>query len=235
MKKPLAINTCLKTLAVFISVAALAACSKSDDSEPTVVEQELLVSETPVEVVVDERPEAESARDDMPYVSATYDSIVTATVKAVDYDTRVVTLLGEDGGELSIVVSDDARNLSEVVVGDVVTAEYVTTVSFELVEADEVELGQVDAAAMVRAEEGQKPGVAMVEESAEAFEVSAINLENNTFKLTDVDGVEQEYSAANPENLKKAKVGDRLIVSVSEAVAIDVTENPAVEVMEAAE
>ena len=50
--------------------------------------------------------------------------------------------------------------------------------------------------------------------------VEEINIEANTFKLKGPDGVINEYVARNPENLKRAVVGDLVVITITEAVAI---------------
>ena len=57
--------------------------------------------------------------------------------------------------------------------------------------------------------------------------VEEINLEANTFKLKGPEGVIEEYAAMNPENLKRAAVGDLVIITMTEAVAISVEAGPA--------
>jgi hypothetical protein len=54
--------------------------------------------------------------------------------------------------------------------------------------------------------------------------VEEINIELNTFKLKGPDGVINEYTARNPENLKRAAVGDLVVMTVTSAVAIVVEE-----------
>ena len=66
--------------------------------------------------------------------------------------------------------------------------------------------------------------VQVVNTTVEIFMVEDINLENNTFKLKNVAGEINEFLARNPENLKKSKVGDSVIITTTEAVAIEVRE-----------
>ena len=47
-----------------------------------------------------------------------------------------------------------------------------------------------------------------------------INIEANTFKLKGPDGSIKEYTARNPENLKRSKVGDLVVITITEALAI---------------
>jgi hypothetical protein len=57
--------------------------------------------------------------------------------------------------------------------------------------------------------------------------VEEINLETNTYKLKGPDGTVNEYAARNPENLKRAAVGDLVIMTFTESVAISVEVGPA--------
>ena len=52
--------------------------------------------------------------------------------------------------------------------------------------------------------------------------VEEINLEDNTFKLKGPSGEITEYVAQDPENLKKAAVGDLVVITYTEAIAISV-------------
>ena len=57
--------------------------------------------------------------------------------------------------------------------------------------------------------------------------VEEINLEMNTFKLKGPDGEVTEYVARNPENLRRSAVGDLVVITTTESVAITVEEQPA--------
>ena len=56
--------------------------------------------------------------------------------------------------------------------------------------------------------------------------VEEINIEANTFKLKMPGGEIREFTAQNPENLKAAAVGDVVIATHTEAVAIYLAEIP---------
>jgi hypothetical protein len=71
------------------------------------------------------------------------------------------------------------------------------------------------------------PGFAAMDARVTTATVEEINLETNTFKLQGPEGRIKEYVARNPENLKRAMVGDLVVITVSEAIAITVEEQPA--------
>ncbi len=169
----------------------------------------------------------EQAPMDKPSFSASQTMIVTARVQAIDHESRLVTLLGPEGNEITFTASEEARNLDQVDVGDIVAAEYVETVSIEVVANEGAEPGSGEIAAMARTEKGEMPGAAAIDTRIVTATVEEINLEKNTFKLKGPDGNVNEFVARNPENLKRSAVGDLVIITVTEAVAISVTEGPA--------
>jgi len=170
----------------------------------------------------DEGPLAEK-----PSFSASQSMTVTALVEAIDHETRVVTVRKPDGEEITFTASDEVRNLAQVNVGDYLVAEYVETVSIEVMANDGMEAEAAGASAMARAEEGEMPGFAAMDAMVVTATVEEINLETNTFKLKEPDGSINEYRARNPENLKRAAVGDLVVTTVTASVAIVVEEKPA--------
>ncbi|MGI9224104.1 MAG: hypothetical protein ACR2QX_06470 [Woeseiaceae bacterium] len=171
---------------------------------------------------------AEHHELDRPSFHASQSMMVNAVVEAINHETREVTLKRSDGEIINFVASEEARNLPQVSVGDIVNAEYVQSVSIEVVANEEgYEPEQGEMGAVARTKEGEMPGFAAVDTQVATATVDEINIEANTFKLKGVDGTVNEYTARNPDNLKRAKVGDLVIMTVTNAVAITVEEVPA--------
>ena len=80
---------------------------------------------------------------------------------------------------------------------------------------------------MGRTEEGEMPGMVAMDTQVSTAILHEINLETNSFKLREADGRINEYAARDPENLKRVVVGDLVIITYTEAVAISVEEKPA--------
>ena len=171
----------------------------------------------------------EQAPMDKPSFSASQTTTITARVEAIDHETRLVTLLGPEGNEITFTASEEARNLDQVDVGDIVSAEYVESVSVEVVANEGSEPGSGEMAAMARTEKGEMPGGAAIDTRIVTATVEEINLEKNTFKLKGPDGNVNEFVARNPDNLRRSEVGDLVIITVTEAVAISVTKGPPAE------
>ena len=164
----------------------------------------------------------EPVMDEKPSYFASQTVMVTAVVEAINHETRVVTLRKAEGDTVTFTASDEARNLNMVRVGDIVNAEYEETLSIEVVANDGTEPEKLELAGMTRTEEGDMPGFAAFDATRVIATVEEINLEANTFKLKGPNGVVNEYVARNPDNLRRSAVGDLVIITVSEAVAISV-------------
>ena len=169
----------------------------------------------------------EDAMLDRPSFSASQSMTISAVVEAIDHETRVVTVRKPDGEALTFTASDEARNLDQVDVGDVLIAEYRESVSIAVMANEGMEAEAAEVSAMARTEEGEMPGFAAMDATVVTATVEEINLEMNTFKLKGPDGTVNEYVARNPENLKRAAVGDLVVITITEALAITVEEQPA--------
>ncbi len=157
-----------------------------------------------------------------PAIAASVSMEVTAVVEAINHETRAVSLKRTDGKIINFTAGDEARNLDQVKVGDIVNAEYVESVSIQVMAADNPEAAELALAAGARSEKGEMPGMATVATQISIATVEAINLEANTFKLKTADGEVNEYTARNPENLKHSAVGDIVVTTVTQGLAISV-------------
>ena len=162
-----------------------------------------------------------------PAFSASQTMTVSAVVEAIDHETRVVTVRKPDGEAITFTASDEARNLDQVKVGDTLIATFKETVSVAIMANKGIEADAATASAMARTDEGEMPGFAAMEASVTTAMVEEINLEMNTFKLKWPNGAVNEYTARNPGNLKRAAVGDLVVISVTESIALTVESLPA--------
>lgn len=169
----------------------------------------------------------EKAELDRPSFAASQTMVVTAVVEAINHETRVVTVRKNDGEEITFTASEEARNLDQVSVGDILVAEFVEKITIEVLPGDGLGPDAAEAAVMARTEKGEMPGVAAMDSTVVISTVEEINIEANTFKLKGPDGVVTEYTARNPDNLKRSKVGDIVVITDTVAVAIMVEKAPA--------
>ncbi len=169
----------------------------------------------------------EGAMMDKPSFSASQSRTISAVVEAIDHETRVVTVRKGDGEEITFTASEEARNLDQVSVGDVLVAQYIETISIEVLANDGAGAGAAGVSAMARSEKGEMPAMAAMDVTVVTATVEEINLEMNTFKLRGPDGEISQYTARNPDNLRRAEVGDLVVITVTESIAIKVEKQPA--------
>jgi len=164
---------------------------------------------------------------DKPSISASRTESFAAEVTAINHETREVTLTGTNGVSTSFTASDHVRNLAQIEAGDLVIAEMYEEISISVhANPDGLEPGAGQFAAAERAEKGTMPGAAAMDTVVVTAVVEEINLEANTFKLRGPEGNIKEFAARNPENLRKAAVGDLVVITVTQAMGIMV-ERPA--------
>ena len=183
----------------------------------TVISALLLVSSAAVAVAGTEEGMVEK-----PSISTSQTTVVTAVVEAINHETRAVTLRGPEGEVHSFVVGEAAQNLDQVNVGDTVVAEYVQSMTIDVVDGDGSAPGAGALAIAERAEKGATPGMAAIDAVVVTATLEEINLEANTFKLKGPEGNIKEYQAVDPENLKKVKVGDIVVMTYTESVGLSV-------------
>ena len=167
----------------------------------------------------------EAAQPEKPSISATQNVKIVTVVEAIDYETRMVTLKGPQG-KLRTIKAENTPNLEEVQVGDQVNVEYLQNVTIEVFAGDGAEPSEgVMTAKAVNAPDESPGGMEMTTHVITAT-VAEINLEANTFKLNMPGGDIREFTARDPENLRRAAVGDLVVATYTEAVAIYLAEVP---------
>lgn len=172
-------------------------------------------------------PAVQAGPDDaeLPSISTTQTMKMTAQVVAIDREKKEVALRGP-GGDVQTLELPEAQRLDEVEVGDTVAAEYLQHLKLELFPGSGAKPGHGTISARARAPESERPGGVITETTISMAVVNEINLENGTFKLEWEDGI-KEYMARDPENLKKAKVGDYVVATYTAALALQLQEVPA--------
>ncbi len=205
----------LFTTAFIASSVFLSACSNN-----SVTDAPSATSEVTMDVQA-------AAAEQKPAFSTSISTLVTATVLAIDHKTRLVTFKDAEGKPVTFTAAKEVRNLEQVNTGDTITAEYVQNFSIEVLATANPEAASVEIAALSRAEKGEKPGMAIAGSKIEVLAVEEINLEASTFKLKDAGGTVREFTAHNPENMKKFAVGDAVVITYSETLAISVKETAA--------
>lgn len=150
-------------------------------------------------------------------------SVVTtsATVEAIDKESRVVTLKGPQGNLFSVVAGPEVRRFDEIKVGDQVVVQHTEALTLELKKGGGGVRERVDTEAAARAAPGAQPGGAAVRRVTVVADVVAINARTQTVTLRGPKRT-VDLQVNNPEQFKLVKVGDQVEATFTDAVAISV-------------
>jgi len=162
-----------------------------------------------------------AAPAEQPKVKRERTATMTATVQAIDLQNRIVTLKGPKGEVRDIKVGEEAVNLPQLKVGDLVTVKYYESLAVEVIKPGTV-AGSGEKQAIVRAKPGETPGGMAARQSTVTATVTAIDKKKGTVSLKGPNGKTVIAKAEEPKNLDKIKVGDELMITYTEALAISV-------------
>jgi NMD protein affecting ribosome stability and mRNA decay len=146
---------------------------------------------------------------------------MTATVAAMDLQKRIVTLRGPDGEVRDLRVGEEAVNLPQVKVGDIVTVRFYESIAVELIKPGTTAAAG-ETAAIVRAKPGEMPGGMAARQVSVTATITAIDKQKNTVTLRGPEGKLNVVKVQDPANLEEVKVGDELLITFTEALAISV-------------
>lgn len=154
---------------------------------------------------------------------------VTATVEAVNLDTRLVTLKGQNGDLFTIEAGPEVRNLPQVKVGDTVVARYYRAIGAQLKPAGAPDAPVVDLAGE-RAAEGERPAAAIGRSATIPVTIVSTRDEGKVVSFYGDDGLVRVLEVKNPaaqEFVRGLKEGDKVEITYTEALAISVEPTPA--------
>ncbi len=164
---------------------------------------------------------APAAKSENPKVVRERTAVLTATVEKIDLANRVVTLKGPKGEVRDIKIGPEARNLDQVKPGDVVTVKYLQSIAAEVIKPGAA-TGAGESSTIVRSKPGELPGGAAARQATVTANVTAIDKKKGTITLKGPEGKTVEVKVLEPKNLDKVKVGDDLMITYTEALAISV-------------
>ncbi len=170
-----------------------------------------------------------AAAEKAPQKAAVSEAVkLTATVKSVDYEKRLITLQGQDGKALTVEASPEVKRLKEIKAGDSVVIDYTQAIAVELKKAGSSS-GVSVKEDVKRAKASEKPGISGQREVKATVTIDAVDLKNNIVTFTGPQGNVNIVSIKRPqmrEFLKTLKVGDKVDVTFTEAVAVSVEPAP---------
>jgi hypothetical protein len=160
-------------------------------------------------------------------VAASQTVKMTATVVQIDLATRDLVLIDSQGKMHTVNVSDQARNLDQVKVGDKVNAEYTEAISLQLKKTGSADLPPPTVEeAVARTPKGAKPGGVVGRKVTALATVVAVDTKKQFVTLRGPQGNEYDVQVLDPVQLKAVSKGDQVEVVYTEALAISVQSAP---------
>ena len=146
----------------------------------------------------------------------------TATVEAVNQSTRMVTLKVSQGNLVTFKASNEVRNLAQVQVGDVVKFAYYESIAVRVLKEGEAFPAAGESPVLSRAKPGEMPAGVFGTKTTVNATITGIDQAAKTANLKLEDGKSVTVTPSDPKNLDKVKVGDRLVITHTETVAVKV-------------
>lgn len=161
-----------------------------------------------------------STTEEKPQFTAS--STVTAQVHvlAVDKTSRLVRVKRAAGDTVNVQVGPEVKNFDQLAAGDVINVTYTEQLAIRVEPAGE--LSSSSTSDMTTAAAGEKPGGTYTEMAETRATITAIDKAKGTATLTDQDGATFEVTPQVPENLEKVKIGDVVVFTISQEVAVSV-------------
>lgn len=151
---------------------------------------------------------------------------VSATVKSVDHEKRLVELTA-DCETTTVQVPEEVRNLSQVKPGDEVVVTYHEALAAAFKPKGESKtVGIVDASVgTARMPEGAQPGAAIGNRVTTTVIIEAVNRDTNEVTFTGPSGMTRTVEAMDPKArqfIGTLKKGDEVELTYTEALAVTV-------------
>lgn len=145
-----------------------------------------------------------------------------ATVEKIDVEQRLITLKGPKGNMVTLKVDPAVKNLPQVKVGDVVSVKYYQSLLVRVEKPGKTQKGVKVYETLATAKPGQKPAGMAVNSVTVNTVIEAIDKTNETVTLKGPKGNTHVVKVRNPANLEKVAVGDHVIITYTEALAVAV-------------
>ncbi|HEY7163174.1 MAG TPA: hypothetical protein VIB79_01325 [Candidatus Binatia bacterium] len=146
---------------------------------------------------------------------------LTGTVKAVDMQSKTVTVEGS-GGRTVVVDAQNARNLDQVKVGDKVNLRYTEELALLVRKSDAAPTAtQADMVAL--APKGQKPAGLMARTIELTGTVQSVDANKRTVTVKGPEGNLRTFHVDKAvKNFNQVKAGDQVVLRITQAVALSV-------------
>jgi Cu/Ag efflux protein CusF len=148
----------------------------------------------------------------------------TATVEAINQDTREITIKNEDGEVTTLTAGPEVQNFAQIKPGDRIEAEYYESIAINVRDAKNAAdvSNSVEQAAARTAPLGDKPAGVGARQVTLVANVEKIDAKSQLVTLRGKSGNTRVVKVRDPKNLQNLKVGDQVVATYTEALAVAV-------------
>jgi hypothetical protein len=143
----------------------------------------------------------------------------TFTIEAIDHASRVVTLKDKNGLTAEVLCGPDVQRFDALKVGDKVTFSYHESLVTAIHKPD---AAKPAASAAVTRTPGSKPGGTIAQQMTAVVTLDAIDAKVPSVTIKAADGRKMSMKIENAKNLEGYKVGDKVEITYTEALAVSV-------------
>ena len=149
------------------------------------------------------------------------ETVITVHGKIVAVDTagKQVTLEGPGGKDVTLTVNNP-YNLQSLKAGDRYVAQFTEAITIVAKGPSDTPPVATLTAGLWTANPGATPGAAIARQAHMVVVVSAIDQADQRVTLTAPDGSTENIHVTNPEALQGVQIGDRIAITLTQAVAI---------------
>lgn len=150
---------------------------------------------------------------------------ISATITAVDYSRRRVSVRGPQGNDFTLDVGPEVRNLAQVRVGDTIRLSYEQAYVATLMDADDMSPSVPVTIGAARAEPGERPAAAIGQMITMTVRIESVGPDGETVTFTGPSGRLEAIKIRRDEARAFASglhPGDIVEITYSEALAIQV-------------
>jgi Cu/Ag efflux protein CusF len=145
----------------------------------------------------------------------------TATITAIDYGARLVTLQSSNGDVETIKAGPEVKRFNELKVGQTVTFRYHESVVYQVRKAGQSAPTPAPEPTMVRGT-GALPSGTALEQKTATVTIKAIDSSVPSVTVLTEDGRTVSFKVRDKKVLEGLKVGDKVDIAYTQALAISV-------------
>jgi Cu/Ag efflux protein CusF len=145
---------------------------------------------------------------------------LTATIEAIDHDTRAVTLKDKDGVIQTFVAGPQVKRFGELKVGDTITLRYSESLVYKIRKPGEAATPATDSAVVPSM--GPRPGGTRMQQQTATVTIKAIDAAAPSVTVLTDDGRTASFRVEDKKALGQVKVGDKVEVTFTQALMISV-------------